>query len=155
MSMFPPPASDCTLVQAPLKSAVVLPRLTHPFLFQRLPCGFPLPGDDVTESRLDLSTLMIQNTNATFFFRVQGDSMAGIGLVEGSYLVVDRSIPPRSGHVVVAIVNSEYTVKRLVRLGQVLELHSENPAYAPIVFVEGDELTVWGVVTGWAHRLTF
>lgn len=153
--MFPLVSTACNLIQVPIKSAEVMPQLAHPFLFQRLSCGFPLPGDDVTESRLDLNTLMIQNTNATFFFRVKGDSMAGIGLVEGSYLVVDRSIPPRSGHVVVAIVNSEYTVKRLIRLGHTIELHSENPNYAPIVFSDGDELTVWGVVTGWAHRLSF
>ena len=137
-----------SLDQAPISTAEVLARHVQPLLLQRLPCGFPLPGDDVSEARLDLNTLMIQNSNATFFFRVQGDSMAGIRLVEGSYLVVDRSIPARSGHVVVAVVNAEYTVKRLMRFGSTIELHSENPAYPPIVFAEGDELSVWGVVTG-------
>lgn len=152
--MFPvhPPT---TLTQLPVAPADIRVPTSQPLIYHRLSCGFPLPGDDVTKSRLDLNELMIQNTNSTFFFRVQGDSMAGIGLVEGSYLVVDRSIPPRSGHVVVAIVNAEYTVKRLVRSGDRIELHAENPAYAPIVFADHDEMTVWGVVTGWAHRLTF
>ena len=104
---------------------------------------------------LTLLTLTVQNTNGAYFFGVQGDSMAGIGLVDGSYLVVERSIPARSGHVVVAIVNSENTVKRLVRRGDVVKLHSENPKYPPIVFAENDEMTVWSVVPGWAHRLTF
>ena len=138
-----------------MQSAAARAQMQQPMIFHRLSCGFPLPGDDVTEARLDLNDLMIQNTNATFFFRVQGDSMSGIGLVDGSYLIVDRSIAPRSGHVVVAIVNSEYTVKRLVRCGESMELHAENPTFAPIVFREADEMTVWGVVTGWAHRLTF
>ena len=138
-----------------MQPAITRQAAEHPLIGARLSCGFPSPAADSLESRLDLNSLMVQNVNATFFFRVQGNSMAGIGLVEGSYLVVDRSIPPRSGHVVVAIVNSEYTVKRLVRRGNVIELHSENPAYPPICFAENDELTIWGVVTGWAHRLTF
>lgn len=150
-----PSTSLSNLVQSPIRPAIGLLPVPMTLLAARLSCGFPSPSADVAESRLDLNTLLVQNTNATFFFRVQGDSMAGIGLVEGSYLVVDRSIPARSGHVVVAIVNAEYTVKRLVRRGDAIELHSENPKYPPIVFAEDDELTVWGVVTGWAHRLTF
>ena len=153
--MFPLTMSLSTLGQSPLQPVITCLAMQHRLIGVRLSCGFPSPAADSCEARLDLNTLMVQNVNATFFFRVQGDSMTGIGLVEGSYLVVDRSIPPRSGHVVVAIVNAEYTVKRLVCRGDVIELHAENPAYSPICFAENDELTVWGVVTGWAHRLTF
>ena len=153
--MFPLTVPLANLGQSPLRPVITCLAVQHRLIGVRLSCGFPSPAADSSEARLDLNTLMVQNVNATFFFRVQGNSMNGIGLVEGSYLVVDRSISPRSGHVVVAIVNSEYTVKRLVRQGDVVELHSENPAYPPIRFAENDEMTVWGVVTGWAHRLTF
>ncbi|GAC1411639.1 MAG: hypothetical protein NVSMB6_13090 [Burkholderiaceae bacterium] len=73
-----------------------LHRSQQPIIFRGLSHGFLLPGDDTTESRLDLTNSMIQNTIAAFFFRVQGDSMSGSGSVDGNYPVVDGSISPRS-----------------------------------------------------------
>jgi DNA polymerase V len=121
-------------------------------LLQRIPAGFPSPADEYAESALDLNAYLVRNKTATFFFRVMGDSMTGAHIHDGDLLVVDRSIEPKHGHIVLAVVNNEYTVKRLHRLGGVIELHAENPAYAPIRFQEHDELQVWGVVTGVVSR---
>jgi DNA polymerase V len=123
-----------------------------PLLLQRVPAGFPSPADDYAETALDLNTYLVRNKTATFFFRVIGDSMTGAHIHDGDLLVVDRSIEPRHGHIVLAVINSEYTVKRLHNLNGEIELRAENPAYPPIRFREHDELQVWGVVTGAVSR---
>jgi DNA polymerase V len=123
-----------------------------PLLLNRVPAGFPSPADEYAETALDLNTYLIRNKTATFFFRVIGDSMTGASIHDGDLLVVDRSIEPRHGHIVLAVINNEYTVKRLYSLNGVIELHAENSAYAPIRFQEHDELQVWGVVTGAVSR---
>ena len=74
--------------------------------------------------------------------------MKDIGILDGDQVTVDRSIEARHGHIVIAVVNQEYTIKKLYRRGGITELRPENPAYAPIRFAEHDELQVWGVVTG-------
>ena len=120
-------------------------------LLERIPAGFPSPADEYAESTLDLNTYLIRNKVSTFFFRVIGDSMTGANIHDGDLLVVDRSIEPKHGHIVLAVINNEYTVKRLYRLYSmdgVIELHAENPTYPPIRFQEHDELQVWGVVVG-------
>jgi DNA polymerase V len=123
-----------------------------PLLLQRIPAGFPSPADEYAETALDLNTYLVRNKTATFFFRVIGDSMTGAHIHDGDLLVVDRSIEPRHGHIVLAVINGEYTVKRLHNLNGVIELRAENPAYPAIRFREHDELQVWGVVTGAVSR---
>lgn len=108
---------------------------------------FPSPAQDYEMEELDLNKYLITNPPATFIFTVSGDSMSGIGIYDGTKLVVDRSVTAKSSHIVVAVVDGELMVKRLYRRGSVVKLLSENPAYPPIVFSEGQELTVWGVVT--------
>ncbi|MBA4143554.1 MAG: translesion error-prone DNA polymerase V autoproteolytic subunit [Nitrosospira sp.] len=138
---------------APLRPAATsAPACSLPLLLNRIPAGFPSPADEYAETALDLNTYLIRNTTATFFFRVIGDSMTGASIHDGDLLVVDRSIEPRHGHIVLAVINNEHTVKRLYSLNGVIELHAENPAYAPICFREHDELQVWGVVTGAVSR---
>ncbi|MCG2775678.1 MAG: translesion error-prone DNA polymerase V autoproteolytic subunit, partial [Desulfobacterales bacterium] len=73
--------------------------------------GFPSPADDYIQGRLDLNELMIQHPAATFFVRVAGDSMIGAGIHHDDILVVDRSLEPASGKVVIAVVNGDLTVK--------------------------------------------
>jgi DNA polymerase V len=121
-------------------------------LLHRIPAGFPSPADEYAESALDLNTYLVRNKTATFFFRVIGDSMTGANIHDGDLLVVDRSIGPRHGHIVLAVINNEYTVKRLHRLNGVIELHADNPAYPPLRFQENDEVQIWGVVTGAVSR---
>lgn len=126
-------------------------RQRFPLQANRIPAGFPSPADDYVEGRIDLNEMLVRNPPATFFIRVKGDSMTGAGIHDGDTLVVDRSIEPESGHIIVAVVDGELTVKRLsIRRGKV-RLLPENPAYPPIEFKEGQELTTWGVVTNVIH----
>jgi len=118
------------------------------------PAGFPSPAEDYVDQRLDLNEHLVRNPAATYFIRVQGDSMRGAGIASGDLLVVDRSVEPRPGHVVVAAVDGDLTVKRLKRLGGGLALAPENPDYAPILLDGGREVDIWGVATHVIHRLT-
>ncbi|MGZ3237308.1 MAG: LexA family protein [Burkholderiaceae bacterium] len=120
----------------------------RPYIKSRLSAGFPSPAADYIEYTLDLHEYLIRNKSATFYFRVKGDSMNGARIFDGDMLVVDRSIEPKHRHIVVASINGEFTVKRLYRRAGVVELRPENPQFQPIRFNEGQELLVWGVVTG-------
>ena len=119
----------------------------------KVPAGFPSPAADHTRKRIALNEHLIRNPEATFIFRVQGDSMTGIGIYEGDELLVDRSIEAKHGNIVLAVLNNEFTVKRLHRRGGVVKLVAENPIYPPIVVKDGEELTIWGVVTRNLHKL--
>ncbi len=119
----------------------------------KVPAGFPSPAADHTRKRIDLNEHLIRNKEATFIFRVQGDSMTGIGIYEGDELLVDRSIDAKHGHIVLAVLNNEFTVKRLYRRGGQVKLMAENPIYPPIVLKDGQELLIWGVVTRNLHKL--
>lgn len=128
-------------------------RVVRPLFGSRVPAGFPSPADDYVEDRLDLNELLIQHREATYFLRVRGDSMVGAGIHPGDLIVVDRSLSPQDGLVVVAEVDGELTVKRLRFRNGAPELHPENPAYPVIRFREGQELRIWGVVTSAVHSI--
>jgi DNA polymerase V len=115
--------------------------------------GFPSPAADHTQKRIDLNDHLFINRESSFLFRVMGDSMINIGVFEGDTIIVDRSIEPRHRHIVLAIIDEEFTVKRLCRRGKVVRLLAENPAYQPIDFKDGQELRIWGVVTFNLHKL--
>jgi DNA polymerase V len=151
-NILPLPVPNNSLLPHLRTTALSAPLCRLPLLLQRIPAGFPSPADEYAETALDLNTYLVRNQTATFFFRVIGDSMTGAHIHDGDLLVVDRSIEPRHGHIVLAVINSEYTVKRLHNLNGVIELRAENPAYPPIRFREHDELQVWGVVTGAVSR---
>ena len=119
----------------------------------KVPAGFPSPAADHTRKRLDLNEHLIRNKEATFVFRVKGDSMIGIGIYDDDELLVDRSIEPKHGNIVLAVLNNEFTVKRLHRRGGVVKLIAENPIYPHIVVKDGEELMIWGVVTRNLHKL--
>ncbi len=78
--------------------------------------------------------------------------MTGVGIFDGDKLVVDRAVEPRHQHIVIAVINNDYTVKKLFKLRGVIELRAENPAYQPIRFKDTDELQIWGVVVGVLRR---
>ncbi|MBC7499292.1 MAG: translesion error-prone DNA polymerase V autoproteolytic subunit [Herminiimonas sp.] len=128
------------------------PAVVRPLFLQRVSAGFPSPAEDYLEKGLDLNTYLVRNRTATFYFRVQGDSMTGARIFDGDMLVVDRSIQPRHGHIVLAVVNASYTIKELYRRGAVVELRAANPLYAPIRFQDGECLEIWGVVVGTVCR---
>ncbi|WP_317134066.1 LexA family protein [Methylococcus mesophilus] len=130
------------------------PGLSLPLFASRIQAGFPSPADDYVEGKLDLNQHLIRNPPATFFLRVQGESMLGAGIHPGDLLVVDRSIEPKHGAVVIAVVDGELTVKRLwLATPERVELRAENPAYAPIVIGEFQQFELWGVVTSVIHPL--
>ena len=120
--------------------------LSLPLYGSRIAAGFPSPADDHQEDSLDLNEHLVKHPAATFFVRVEGDSMTGAGIHHGDLLVVDRAIEPRPGHIVVAVVNGELTVKRLEARNGKLWLMPENPDYPPLEIREGMEFLIWGVV---------
>lgn len=95
---------------------------------------------------LDLNRHLIRNPLATFFVEAEGRSMEGLGIFAGDILVVDRSIEPRHGAIVMCLLEGGYTVKQLVMRGRRMELHSGHPEHPPIVLSSESELSVWGVV---------
>ncbi len=119
-----------------------------PFMASRPQAGFPAPGDDAVEATLDINDLVVKNPASTFFVRVEGDSMVGAHIFSGDVLVVDRSVTPRDGSIVVAAVYGEMVVKRLVQQGENHILASENEQYKPIVVSGNDDCFIWGVVVG-------
>ena len=122
-------------------------------LARRVPAGFPSPADDHLEEQLDIHQYLVEHPAATFLMRVSGDSMEGAGIHEGDILVVDRSVKPTNGRIVVAAVDGDLTVKRLRLRAGGGELVAEHPGYAPIPLGEEVDLLIWGVVTGVVRRL--
>lgn len=109
--------------------------------------GFPTPAADFGETRIDLMAELITHPQATYLLRVRGLSMMDDGLGDGDTIIVDRAIKPANGHIVVAVVDGEFTVKRLqIRAGH-MKLKAANPTYPDITPKEGQTVEVWGVVT--------
>lgn len=128
-------------------------QLMIPLFSGKVAAGFPSPADDSIEKTLDLNDLLIQKPAATFFVRAEGESMLGAGIHPNDILVVDRSIDPIVGKVVICALNGELTVKRLKKMGSEIILGAENPAYSDIIMHEEVELVIWGVVTNVIHSL--
>jgi len=116
--------------------------------------GFPSPAADYEQGSINLNKYLINNENTSFLFRLRGESMTGIGIYDGDTLIVDRSITPKHNDIVLAIIDEEFTVKRLYKRGQVVKLIAENSTFAPILLKDGQELRIWGVVTFNLHKLT-
>ena len=128
-----------------------------PFYLVLVPAGFPSPATEFVEGKLDLNEHLIHRPAATFFVRVVGDSMIGEQIRSGDLAVVDRSLTPGKGDIVVAIVNGELTIKTLQWRGgrnepRDLRLEAANPAYGPITIADGDDFQIWGVVTATIHQ---
>ncbi|AQT68207.1 LexA repressor [Anaerohalosphaera lusitana] len=124
-----------------------------PVFTARISAGFPSPAADYEEGKLDLNKHLIKNPPATFFVRVTGDSMEGAGIYDGDLLIVDRSVEPKSGKVVIAVLNGELTVKRLRVYRGKYSLIAENTNYPDIKISRDMEFEVWGVVTNVIHQL--
>lgn len=114
--------------------------------------GFPSPAQDYVEQTLDLNELCIKHPAATFFVKVQVDSMIDAGIFSGDILVVDRSLQPAHGDTVVAAVNGEFTVKQL-QLRPVVQLLPRNALFSPIAINDESELNIFGVVTNVVKKL--
>lgn len=118
-----------------------------------VPCGFPSPAQDYWAGDLDLAQHLIRDRASTFIWRASGHSMTAAGIHDRDLLLVDRGIRPGTGHVVVAIVDGEYTIKRLdVRAGRPV-LRAESPGHPDVTVAELSEVSISGVVTWVLHRV--
>ncbi|MBF0138890.1 MAG: translesion error-prone DNA polymerase V autoproteolytic subunit [Magnetococcales bacterium] len=126
---------------------------TVPLLCAPVAAGFPSPAQDEVTEQLNLEHLLIEHPEATFFWRVAGCSMEGMGIHDGDLLVVDRAVVPRQGHIVVAALDGGFVVKQIVHRQKSLILRSAHPDYPEIRVAEGQELVIWGVVTWSVHRV--
>ncbi|MFA3309034.1 translesion error-prone DNA polymerase V autoproteolytic subunit [Acinetobacter baumannii] len=122
-----------------------------PLATERVSAGFPSPAQDDIEQALDLNEYLIRNENATFIVKANSLSMLDAGIDIDDPLIVDRSIPAKSGDIVIALIDNDFTVKRLMIDTQFqppkVWLKAENPDYQNIYIEEGQELVIWGVVT--------
>lgn len=137
MMMFIPAASEANELKIPLFT-------------ERCPAGFPSPAADYTESELDLNEYCIRRCHATYFVRAIGNSMNDIGLNSGDLMVVDKAEQPRHGDIVIAEIEGEFTVKRLL-LTPRPALQAMNPAY-PVMYPAPETLQIFGVVTAFIHK---
>ena len=146
----------------PIRQMVPLnpPPLLRPIYSGKVSAGqsrFPSPAQDYEQEELDLNKHLVKNPPATFYYNVGNayDSMIDVGILPNALLIVDRSINPKSSDIVLAVVEGEEVVKRLYKWRNILELRSENKHknYPPIVFKEGDELVIEGVVTFNVNKL--
>ena len=117
--------------------------------------GFPSPAADFDVKRLDLSKILIKHPQATYLLRVAGPSMREAGIDDGDTIVVDRAIKPQHGHIVVAVVDEEFTVKYLHQRAGRVRLKAANPTYPDIVPREGQTIEAWGAVTSCIKRFVF
>lgn len=118
-----------------------------------IPAGFPSPCTDHAVEAIDLNDYLYLNKASTYLFRVSGDSMIGTSIHDGDTLIVDRAVAPLHGHIVVASVDGDWTVKRLDLKNKPIRLLPENERFKPIEFKDDQELTIFGVVTWNLHRL--
>lgn len=126
--------------------------LSLPLFSSRVQAGFPSPADDHLETTLDLNQHLIPHPAATFFVRASGESMINAGINNEDILVVDRSLEPKSGDIIIAALNGELTVKRLQVRGKQVALKPENPEYPLIEITEDIDFLIWGVVTSVVHQ---
>ena len=124
-----------------------------PFYEASVSAGFPSPAEDFMDLELNLQDYLIQHPSATFCVRVTGDSMIKAGISSGDVMIVDRSLEPKDGSIVLAVLNGEFTVKRIKKNKDQLLLIPENVKFAPIVVSEEMNFKVWGVVTHVVHQL--
>ena len=135
------------LLQAETTTALPLP-----CFLSTVQAGFPSPADSYIEGTLDLNDHLVRHPAATFFVRVSGDSMTGAGIHDGDLLIVDRSLEPKSGSIVIASVDGELTVKRLMTRDSIVTLVPENPNYPSQPVTGEHSLTIWGVVQSVIHQ---
>ena len=124
-----------------------LPKIKVPYFLHTVRVGWPSPADDYVERPIDLNEYLVKHPAATFYVRVQGDSMDDAGIHQGDLLIVDRAEPYTIGSIVLAVLDGEFTVKKLMKKNDSLYLLSSNTSYHPIKIETETDFKVWGVVT--------
>ncbi len=121
--------------------------LRIPYFGQGVSAGFPSPALDFMETTIDLNKALSENPLATFFIKVDGNSMINAGIADQDVLVVDKSLGPEDNKIAICFVDGEFTVKRLKVDADGICLMPENPDYPPIRITEENQFMVWGIVT--------
>tara|TARA_R110002124_G_scaffold287013_3_gene469698 strand:+ start:5172 stop:5612 length:441 start_codon:yes stop_codon:yes gene_type:complete len=118
----------------------------------KMETGFPSPASDHLEKALSLEELVVFRPSATFYVRAQGSAMECSGIHDKDILIVDRSITPRHGCIIITSVDEEPSIRRFARQGSRIFLVSDDPEFKPIAITRQTEWTIWGVVTHVIHR---
>jgi len=126
-------------------------RLEIPIATARVAAGFPSPAQDFAENALDLNRFLIRHPAATFFVRVQGESMREAGIFDGDILIVDKALEPVNGNIVIANIDGEFTVKRFQKKDGNCYLLPENPDFEPLPIAGDMTLQIFGVVLHCIH----
>ena len=126
--------------------------LKMPYFEGGVSAGFPSPAEDYMHAKLDLNELLVEHPSATYYVRVNGDSMLGAGIVSGDLLVVDRSLEVTNNCIVVAHIDGEFTVKRIKKIKTKMFLQAENESYKPIEITEEMDFELFGVVAHAIHH---
>ena len=127
--------------------------LLIPLVRDTISAGFPSPAEDYIELDIDLNTHLIKNPISSFFLRVSGNSMNNAGIYNNDLLIIDRSINPKSGDVVVAILDGEFTLKRLIKDNNKYYLKADKEDYPAIDLYEYSDVIIWGVAIYSIHKL--
>lgn len=138
--MFPPDLPPFTPVPVPMDALWVHAAGVS------VAAGFPSPADDHAVDRIELMQQLVRHPQATYFIRITGDSMRDAGILSGSVVLVDKAVKPQHGNIVIAVVDGEFTCKRLHTRGGRMRLKPENPTYPEIEPKDGQTVEVWGVV---------
>ena len=121
--------------------------LSLPFVSEGISAGFPSPALDFVDLSIDLNKHLIKHPSATFYGRVKGYSLKNAGIDDGDLLIIDRSLEPLNGKIVVCYIDGEFTAKRIRLTKDELWLMPENDSYKPIKISMEDNFIIWGVVT--------
>ena len=121
-------------------------RFRIPLLNDSVSAGFPSPADDYTEENIDLNEHLISNPFSTFFLRVKGESMINAGIKDKDLIIVDKSLIAKPGDIVIAMIDGEFTIKRLSIKNDELYLKAENHNYPDFRFKNHIDIQIWGVV---------
>jgi DNA polymerase V len=124
-----------------------------PLVLGYVKAGFPSPADDYTESVIDINDLFQVNEATSFYVRAEGLSMKNSGIMPEDILCVRKDLEPIDGDIVIAGIDNEFTVKTFRKNGRSIFFEASNEDFDNIVPVEGQEVQVWGVVTGLARVL--
>ena len=128
-------------------------KLLIPLAKEPISAGFPSPAEDYIEIGIDLNKYLIKNPISTFFLRVSGNSMNNAGIYNNDLLIIDRSINPHPGHIVVALLDGEFTLKRLIKEKDNYYLKADKENYPAINLYEYIDIQIWGVAIYSIHEL--
>ena len=122
------------------------------FYNSSIPAGFPSPAEDHIDIPLDLNEHLIRHPAATFYVYAKGNSMQNSGIYDGDLLIVDRAVEPKLKNIVIAVIDGEFTVKRISKIKNKIYLLPDNKEYRPIEIKDGSNFQIWGVVIYTIHK---